>query len=241
VLHFQDAHFSFGNTAVIGGLDLEIGPGKLTVLLGRSGCGKTTALRLAAGLLMPSHGCVTNSFRRTAHVFQEPRLLPWATALDNAAFGLKALGFSLKARRDCAAHLLLRLGLEERDLLKTPAELSGGMAQRVAIARALAIKPDLVLMDEPFASLDAPLRAELQDMLRSEIEGGKLTALFVTHDAPEAVRLADRIVVLSPRPAYVAFSLANHAVSGQASIYAAAASLLQIPEVGSALRASGSN
>jgi NitT/TauT family transport system ATP-binding protein len=241
VLCFKDVHFSFGNTPVIGGLDLEIGPGKLTVLLGRSGCGKTTALRLAAGSLKPGRGCVTNAFHRTAHVFQEPRLLPWAIAIDNAAFGLKALGYSLKARRDRAADILLRLGLEERDLLKTPAELSGGMAQRVAIARALAMKPDLVLMDEPFTSLDAALRAELQDMLRSEIEGRKLAALFVTHDAPEAVRLADRIVVLSPRPACVAFSLANHAVSGQASIYAAAASFLQIPGVGSALRASESH
>ncbi len=234
MLVFDGVHFSFGDAPVIGGLDLEIAPGRLTVLLGRSGCGKTTALRLAAGLLKPSRGRVTNAFRRTAHVFQEPRLLPWADALDNAAFGLKALGYSVKARRERAAALLLRLGLEKADLTKLPAELSGGMAQRVAIARALASEPDLVLMDEPFAALDASLRAEMQDMLRAEIEGRRLAALFVTHDAPEAVRLADRIAVLSTRPARVAASFDATPVAGQAAIYDAAARLLRAPEVAKA-------
>ncbi len=235
MLRFEDVHFSFGKTPVIGGLDLEIVPGKLAVLLGRSGCGKTTTLRLAADLLEPNRGRVTNTFRRIAHVFQEPRLLPWASALDNAAFGLKALGFSSLARRKRAASLLVRFGFEEADLAKRPAELSGGMAQRVAIARALAIGPDLVLMDEPFASLDANLRASMQDMLRTEIERRNIAVLFVTHDAPEAVRLADQIVVLSPKPARAAASLDTQPVLGQAAIYDAAARLLGVPEVACAL------
>ena len=139
-------------------------------MLGASGCGKTTLLRLAARSLAPSAGRINNRFARVAVVFQEPRLMPWADALDNAAFGLKALGWAAAPRRAKARELLLRLGLRDSDLSKRPPALSGGMRQRVALARAMAIEPDLILMDKPFSALDLGLRRQLQDLLRAEVE-----------------------------------------------------------------------
>lgn len=237
MLRFEDIGLTFTGTPVIDGLNLKINAGELVVVLGRSGCGKTTALRLAAGLLQPTRGRLVNTFARTSCVFQEPRLLPWASALDNAAFGLKALGMERAARQARAATLLRQFGLQQTDLGKRPGALSGGMAQRVAIARALAVEPQLVLMDEPFGALDAGLRREMQDLVRAVVERAGLAVLFVTHDVTEAVRLADRIIVLSPAPARVIADLDNEPPATQAGVFEAAAALLCREAVSGALTA----
>ena len=233
MLRFEEIAFAFAGTPIIDRLDLTIDPGELVVVLGRSGCGKTTTLRLAAGLLPPSRGHLVNTFTRTAFAFQEPRLLPWTSAIDNAAFGLKALGVMRNGRQERAAALLRRLGLGDDDLYKRPGALSGGMAQRVAIA--LAVEPQLVLMDEPFGALDTGLRREMQDIIRSEVKIAGVAVLFVTHDITEAVRLADRIVVLSPAPAHVVIDLDNTPPTTQVEVYEAAAALLRHPAVTGAL------
>ncbi|BBF93119.1 ABC transporter ATP-binding protein [Blastochloris tepida] len=235
MLAFDGVTVDFGDGPVFDRLDLAVAPGRLVALLGRSGCGKTTSLRLAAGLVAPASGRVENRFRRTATVFQEPRLLPWADATDNAAFGLAALGVGRDERRARAAGLLTGFGFAPGDLGKRPAELSGGMQSRVAIARAFAVEPDLVLMDEPFAALDVGLRRELQDLVREAVERRGTAALFVTHDVTEAIRLADRILVLSPRPARVVLDAAAAPTADPAAIHAAAASFLALPAVRGAL------
>jgi NitT/TauT family transport system ATP-binding protein len=205
------------------------------VVLGASGCGKTTLLRIAARALAPTAGTVENSFSRTASVYQEPRLMPWVDAVDNAAFGLKALGVDKKTRRDQARKILARLGFGAADFAKHPAAMSGGMAQRVAIARALAVAPGLLLMDEPFGALDIGLRRRLQDLTRREAEHSGQAVLFVTHDIPEALRLASRIVVLSPRPGRIVADLPNKPLQDPARIFSAAAALLERPEIAAAL------
>jgi NitT/TauT family transport system ATP-binding protein len=238
MLRFEDIALSFGATKVIDGLDLEVRAGELVVMLGRSGCGKTSALRIAAGLVPPTRGRILNTFTRTACVFQEPRLLPWASARDNAAFAMKALGLKRAERDARASALLRRFGLEETDLDKRPRELSGGMAQRVATARALAIEPELVLMDEPFGALDAGFRRDMQDIVRKIAREERVTVLFVTHDVTEAVRLADRIIVMSPSSARVVADIANTPPGSQPGVYEAAAALLRHPAVIGALATS---
>jgi NitT/TauT family transport system ATP-binding protein len=235
MLTFRDVTLGFGDGPVFDHFDLAIAPGRLAALLGRSGCGKTTALKLAAGLVKPEGGRIDNRFGRTAMVFQEPRLLPWASARDNAAFGLAALGVPLKARRARAADLLRSFGFSPADLDKRPAELSGGMQSRVAIARAFATEPDLVLMDEPFAALDVGLRRDLQDLVREIVDRRGSAVLFVTHDVTEALRLADRILVLSPRPARVVLDRPASPLGDPAAIHAAASALLADAAARSAL------
>ncbi|MFG1357481.1 ABC transporter ATP-binding protein [Xanthobacter pseudotagetidis] len=235
MLSLKGVRLSFGDGPVLDGIDLAVAKGTLVGLIGPSGCGKTTLLGLAAGTARPEAGEVRNGFARTAMVFQEPRLLPWASALDNAAFGLKAAGMARGARHARAQAILQRLGLALRDLGKRPAALSGGMRQRVAIARALAVEPDLLLMDEPFSALDVGLRAELQALVRAEVERAGIAVLFVTHDVTEAVRLSDRIVVLSPRPARVVADLPSTPLDAPSAVFAEASRLLALPQVARAL------
>jgi NitT/TauT family transport system ATP-binding protein len=206
--------------------------------MGRSGIGKTSLLHAAAELLPVSAGRVAVQGRR-AVVFQEPRLLPWRSALDNAALGLKALGVPRRQRRERAAALLHEFGLRGDDLQKRPNALSGGMRQRVSIARALAIEPAVLLLDEPFAALDAGLRAALQLQLREAVARRHLATLLVTHDVVEAVRVADRIMLLEGRPATLRPTLlrprlpaapAGGAVS-DAAVFEVCAMLLRQPGV----------
>ncbi len=225
----------YAGEKIVERIDPTLSPGEFVVILGASGCGKTTLLRIAAGALTPSAGRVENCFSRTASVYQEPRLPPWADAIDNAAFGLKALGVDPRRRRQRAEQILARLGFNAEDFAKRPAAMSGGMAQRVAIARALAVAPSLLLMDEPFGALDIGLRRRLQDLARRETERSGQAVLFVTHDIAEALRLASRIVVLSGRPSRIVTDLANEPVRDPAHIFHAAAALLQRPEIAPAL------
>ncbi|MDD3135154.1 MAG: ABC transporter ATP-binding protein [Methanoregula sp.] len=187
-------------------INLEIRDSEFICLLGPSGCGKTTLLRIIGGLDQPSSGqvildnqVITRPNPRMAMIFQEYSLYPWRNVLDNTAFGLELNGMSREERYAVAKRYLDLVGLTEFSQ-SFPYELSGGMRQRVAVVRALAVEPAVLLMDEPFGALDAQTRNKLQHDLVDIWEKTKKTILFVTHSVDEAVFLADRIVVLSPRP-----------------------------------------
>ena len=183
-------------------LSLTVTPGELVCLIGASGCGKSTLLNLVAGLDAPSSGEISTGGQRVALMFQEPALFPWLTAARNVELALRAGGVSKDERRQRAADLLdvVHLGGFAG---KRPHELSGGMRQRVALARALAQDAEILLMDEPFGALDAMTRDLLHDELDRICAERGLTVLFVTHNVREAVRLGDRVVVLSSRPGRV--------------------------------------
>jgi NitT/TauT family transport system ATP-binding protein len=203
--------FGTGTDAVtaLRGVDLTVAPGEFVCLLGASGCGKSTLLNLVAGLDEPSAGTLHRPESRPSFMFQEAALLPWLTAGRNVELPLQLGGLSRGARRQRAAELLslVRLdGLAD----KRPHELSGGMRQRVSLARALAAATGptgdtagLLLMDEPFAALDAITRDALQGELLRVWKATGTTILFVTHDVREAVRLAQRVILLSSRPGTV--------------------------------------
>lgn len=189
-------HAWLGRT-VFEDFDLVLGEGEVVALAGPSGCGKTTILQIAAGLVEPLRGRVRRHYRRHAVVFQEPRLLPWLTARDNIAYGLKVAGRSRAERGAVAEARALDVGLDRDDLDKYPVELSGGMRQRAAVARALAVEPDVMFFDEPFTAVDVGLRRALQDLVIAAARRARFSALFVTHDLAEAVRVAHRLIVLS--------------------------------------------
>ncbi len=196
--------------AVLDGVSFTVPAGSITALIGPNGCGKSTLLRIVAGLLAPDRGgveldgdAVTGPDPRVGFVFQEPRLLPWRDAQSNVAFPLELAGWE-RARQDEQVHDLLALvGLS--DFARAhPHELSGGMRQRVSIARALALGPTVLVLDEPFSALDALTRERFNAELVGLWRTTATTILLVTHSIPEAVYLADQVVVLSPRPARVA-------------------------------------
>jgi|GEM_PF-749521 len=234
LLELANIGVSLDGKPILRGIDIEVTPGQFVVVMGPSGVGKTTLLRLIGGLIAPDAGA-RRLDARAAIVFQDPRLLPWQSALDNAGLGLRAEGLSRRAARDRAASILTRLNLSAADQTKRPAALSGGMRQRVALARALVLEPRLLLLDEPFSALDTALRQNLQDLLRGIIEAEGLSAVLVTHDPLEAVRLADRIIVLSGVPATIAADIL-HARPARAATeaYRAAADLMALPAVAAA-------
>jgi NitT/TauT family transport system ATP-binding protein len=183
-------------------VSLDVTLGEFVCLIGASGCGKSTLLSLVAGLDQPTAGVIDTSGRKVALMFQEPALFPWLTAAKNVELALRPSGISGQARRSRAADLLETVHLGGFGN-KRPHELSGGMRQRVAMARALATDADVLLMDEPFGALDAMTRDLLHDELDRICMDRGLTVLFVTHNVREAVRLGDRVVVLSSRPGRV--------------------------------------
>ncbi|SDK91387.1 NitT/TauT family transport system ATP-binding protein [Streptomyces indicus] len=189
----------------LGPVDLAIAPGEFTCIVGPSGCGKSTLLRIAAGLLRPSAGTLeirTSSPRPAAMIFQDYGIYDWKTVLANVRFGLDIQRVPRKEADARARDWLLRMGLADfADAY--PAALSGGMRQRVAIARALAVEPEILLMDEPFAALDAQLRTILQDELLELTQSTRTTTLFITHSLEEAIVLGDRVLVMSARPGRV--------------------------------------
>ncbi len=183
---------------VLDGVDLAVAPGEFVCLLGASGCGKSTLLNLIAGLCEPTAGRVSVAVR-PALMFQEPALLPWLTATGNVELALKARGVKRAQRQEEADRLLRTVNLAGQSK-KRPHELSGGMRQRVALARALAQDSPVLLMDEPFAALDAITRDVLHEELVRVWAQQRLTVVFVTHNVREAVRLAQRVVLMSSRP-----------------------------------------
>jgi NitT/TauT family transport system ATP-binding protein len=199
----------------IQGLNLSIAAGEFVCLVGGSGCGKTTFLNLAAGFIQPTsgqvllHGQPINGIEpRCGMMFQNYALFPWKTVQDNVEFGLKMQGVDRRQRRETAAQYLRLVNLEGFEKLY-PAELSGGMQQRVTLARMLASDPEVFLMDEPFAALDAMTRQVMQEELIRIHEQSRKTTVFVTHNIDEAILLSDRIVVMSARPGRLKASIPN--------------------------------
>jgi NitT/TauT family transport system ATP-binding protein len=200
----QDVGKVFGALRVLDGVSLHAAPGEVVAVVGPSGCGKSTLLELACGLLAPDAGTV--SAEPAVLMPQRDSLLPWAGALDNAALPLRLKGQDKATARRGAHETFQAFGLAGFESAK-PHELSGGMRQRVAFLRTLLAGKPVLCLDEPFASLDALTRQELQAWLADALRGEPRTVLLVTHDVEEALVLADRVCVLSPRPATVRATL----------------------------------
>jgi NitT/TauT family transport system ATP-binding protein len=191
-------------TRALDDISFETHEGEFLSVLGPSGCGKSTLLRIIAGLLEPTHGEVIYSGNNAAGplnamVFQEHGVFPWMNVIDNVAFGLEMRGVTRKERYDRSMDFLKRVGLS-RHAYRNPHELSVGMRQRIAIARAFVNNPEILLMDEPFGSLDAQTRLILQDELLKIWSEHKKTVIFVTHDIDEAILLGDRVLVMTSVP-----------------------------------------
>jgi sulfonate transport system ATP-binding protein len=185
-------------------VSVNVAPGEIVAIVGGSGCGKSTLLRVVSGLDRPTRGVVSldgvqfsTPQEKIGIVFQEPRLLPWLTVADNVGFGLADR--PRVEREERVAAQLARVGLADK-ANAWPRELSGGQAQRVALARALVLRPEVLLLDEPFSALDAFTRVDLQDHLLDLWADTKPTLIVVTHDVEEAIVLADRVMVMRPRP-----------------------------------------
>ncbi|MGS3448192.1 ABC transporter ATP-binding protein [Klebsiella electrica] len=206
LVSFRHVRKSWQQVTALQNFSLDIAAGELVVLVGSSGCGKSTLLRMLIGLEPVTQGeiringePVRGVGKERGIVFQEPRLFPWLTVIDNVMLGLADEKLSRGMKRQRALAMLERVQLQEF-AHALPARLSGGMAQRVAIARGLIARPQILMLDEPFGALDALTRHTLQQELLHIHRSTGTTTLLVTHDVEEAVALADRVVVLSPRP-----------------------------------------
>ena len=208
---FQNVCLKFDKVSILENLNFSVEKGEFICLLGPSGCGKSTILRLIGDLLACTSGAIRvaggppkAAWEKIAYVFQNPRLLPWKNALENATFGVEMRFPELgaKERLDLASEQLAKVGLAN-DMQKMPIMLSGGERQRVALARALALKPEIILMDEPFSALDPNTRRVLRLQLIELWKETGNTIIFVTHDIDEALELGDRILVLGTKPASV--------------------------------------
>ncbi|MFC5958433.1 ABC transporter ATP-binding protein [Streptomyces pratens] len=209
VMQVRGLGHSYGERQILKGLDFEVGRGELMCIVGPSGVGKTTLLECLTGLRRPSEGQVLFDGKRIetpprglAIVFQDysRSLMPWLSVLDNVVLPLRSAGMAKAEREAAAREALAEVGLSDFTG-SYPWQLSGGMQQRVAIARALAYRPAVVVMDEPFASVDAQTRADLEDLLLRVREHLGITVLLVTHDIDEAVYLSDRVLALGGKPA----------------------------------------
>jgi NitT/TauT family transport system ATP-binding protein len=226
-------YYQYGPRLILDDVSLAVEPGQIVGLMGPSGCGKTTLLNLLAGLQLPGAGTVMGDPSRTAYVFQEPRLFPWYTTLENIALGLKARGMAPMQRLQLACALAETVGLADAAHLY-PTQLSGGMQQRVNLARAFAVNPNLLLLDEPFSSLDIGTRHHLQQLVMTWMQQHQTMAVLVTHDLAEAVTVADELLVLSARPARIVYRWRNERHPQDrdpAYVYRTLSYLQTIPEI----------
>jgi NitT/TauT family transport system ATP-binding protein len=198
-----------GGVRAIGGVSFDVPRGELTSIIGPSGCGKTTTLKIIAGLVEATAGHVevdgtpvTGPGSERAFVFQDFALMPWATVLRNAAFGLELRGVPRREREEIAREYVAKVGLARFENAY-PHQLSGGMRQRVGLARALAVDAEILLMDEPFASVDEQIRRKFQDDLLDLLADENKTVIFVTHSIEEAVYISDQVVILTRGPSRV--------------------------------------
>jgi taurine transport system ATP-binding protein len=207
------AHYEGAAVPVLSNVSLALGAGEFVAVIGRSGCGKTTLLNLAAGFAFPTSGRLTLDGQpvkgpgpERAVVFQDDALFPWLSAVDNVAFGLQLKGMPKSDRREAARGLLARVGLaglDERPIWR----LSGGQRQRLGLARALAIEPAFLLMDEPLGALDAMTREHMQQLLLDIFLATRAGILLITHSIEEALFLATRVVVMAPNPGRIVRTL----------------------------------
>lgn len=189
----------FGIDYILENVSFRINKGESFALVGPSGCGKTTILNYIARIYDPYYGTIENTFNRMGVMFQEPRLLPWKNARDNLELGLKAMNVPKSIRREKSDAMAEHLRLSISDLDKFPHQLSGGMQSRISLGRCLVVDPDLILLDEPFSSLDIGLKTELyQELLEFISENTAL--VLVTHDLMEAIRLSDKILLMDKEP-----------------------------------------
>ena len=191
MLKFDHVSFSYENKPILNDFSLSVKKGEIVAIMGASGIGKSTILNLAAGILKPQSGTVPSEAKKISYAFQEPRLFPWLSTIDNVNAVLSAKKETLKD----AKRALEFVELSGNETL-SPSELSGGMKSRVSLARAIAYNGDLYLLDEPFAALDESLKERLTKKLRQHIKERGATALFVTHQASDAKLLADRIITI---------------------------------------------
>ena len=213
-MEVKDLFFSYGNNPILRGASLEIEKGKITTIMGANGCGKSTLLSIICGLIEPEKGLIKlngkylrDSTTNIGYMLQHDHLFEWRTVYHNVLLGLE-IQHMLSARAKGHAHELLEMyGLKQFEHAK-PSELSGGMRQRAALIRTLVLDPDILLLDEPFSALDYQTRLSVCNDIGKILRDAHKTAILVTHDLSEAVSLADRVLILSPRPASIAKEVA---------------------------------
>lgn len=196
MLELRNVEYEILRDKVVRNFNLKVEKGEVVTLFGPSGCGKTTILRLISGLNEPRKGEIFNKFKKMTYFFQENRLLTWKNALENVLLVMD------KADQNSVLKLFAKVGLSQKDALKYPNELSGGMRQRVAFVRAIVTKPDLLLMDEPFSGLDYDMKEILIDIVSQRVSEG-MSIILVTHDRMEAVKISNRIYFLANKGAVI--------------------------------------
>ncbi|HRF57208.1 MAG TPA: ATP-binding cassette domain-containing protein [Campylobacterales bacterium] len=198
-LEIKELNFYFGFTQILNNINFSLNMGEIVGIVGPSGGGKTTLLKLCGGLLDVAEGEINNDFRNSSYAFQDARLLPWKTTIENIMLPITAKTTHKEAYQK-ACEIALKVGLCPKDFIKYPKDLSGGMKQRVNFARAFINTPELLFLDEPFSALDIGLKRELQDFVLQKCAENKTSVLFITHDLMEAIRLSDKILLLKSDP-----------------------------------------
>lgn len=199
-LTLSNLNFSYANTQILHSISLTIDTAQTLAIVGPSGCGKTTVMHICAGLIQVEADSYINRFQNPACLFQKPDLLPWKNTLDNLALGLKAQGVNKSERLRKAQKIAQTLELSPQTYYQYPHVLSGGMQLRVALGRMLLVKPDLMLLDEPFSALDIGLRERMYAYIQKYLKTHQSSLLMITHQLSEALRLADTIVIMAPNP-----------------------------------------